>query len=382
MTKKLICLLLAAVMLITVTACGTVKQDSKAETETYYNYDLSGFFKLGKYKDIKVTAFDTEPTDEEIEEMMQSYMDSDSFFKVVDRAAKKEDRVTIDYVGKLDGEAFEGGTAEDAKIILGNSGYIDGFDDAIVGMKKGETKDANLTFPEDYNNPNLKGQDTVFTITLKEVEEAVPSELTDKFLAEYSDMFDTVDELRDYCKDTIKSRKESQLSYQNNQACLEAIRETSEYLGDLPKADLDRNLSTITEQIQNTFMQYLMYGYFDGTIEEFIKASTGKDCEKADDYFKEASISQTRDELILASIAKAEKISVTDEEYKELTGKYKDYGSESEEAFVEDNGGEAYLKWYLLQNKVLDFILENVTFVDKDGNKVDYPAPTEVPDAE
>ena len=120
-------------------------------------------------------------------------------------------------------------------------------------------------------------------------------------------------------------------------------------------------------------MQYLMYGYFDGTIEEFIKASTGKDCEKADDYFKEASISQTRDELILASIAKAEKISVTDEEYKELTGKYKDYGSESEEAFVEDNGGEAYLKWYLLQNKVLDFILENVTFVDKDGNKVEVP---------
>ena len=369
-------------MVLALTSC-TVKQDESAKTETCYNYDLSGYVKVGDYKNLKVTAFDTEPTEEEIQKEIDDFINGDYFYKEVDREAQMGDKVDISYVGKYtDGEAFEGGTADNQKIILGNSGYIEGFDESVVGMKKGETKDCPMKFPDDYNNPELQGKDVIFTITLNAIYEPVKGELTDEFLAEYNeytDYFTTVDELREYCRNYLANKKQSSEDNENQNALIKALKDISEFYGELPEADLARNLEAFKTSVENSYSQYIMYYGFDGTKEEFISQMTGEEVTDIEAYYKERAEEVTKNELILAAVAKAEKLSVTEDEYKEFISQYQNYGAESEEALVEQAGGEAQVKWYLLSNKVMDYLTETVTFVDKDGNEVEYPHPTEEP---
>lgn len=372
MKKRILAILLCVVLLIVIAGC------NKSEENKYYNYDLSSYIDLGEYKGLKVTLFSTEATEDEINEYVQNYIENTVFTKAVNKAAAEGDTINIDFVGKIDGVEFDNGSAEDQELVLGQGGYIDGFEDGIVGMKPGETKDVTATFPEDYGSDDLNGKEAVFTITLNAVLEEIDGELTDNFLAAYGTDYTSVAALKEAAKSYIESQKENYEAAYNKDGVISAILETTE-IKDYPEAELTRNVESIQESYENYYAQYTTYGMFDGTMIEFINTYTGENYETVEEFYNKYAEDQTRIELILAAVAKDANLSVSDDEVNELSGSYADYSYESEDAFLEAVGGKDYLRWYLLYNKTIDWLVEQTVWLDQDGNEVVYPEPTAEP---
>ena len=139
---------------------------------------------ITKYKGVEIDKVDsTKVSDDDVESQINSVLQSKATTtEVTDRAAHNGDTVTIDYEGKKDGVAFDGGTATDAQLTLGSGTFIDGFEDGVVGHNIGDTFDLDLTFPENYGNEELAGQAVVFTVTLKAISQTDVPELTDEFV--------------------------------------------------------------------------------------------------------------------------------------------------------------------------------------------------------
>ena len=150
--------------------CGMKEEDMKYLKD----FDPSKYVTLGEYKGMNITIPKTEVTDEDVD----SYIDyllsaNESYVDITDRdVAQNGDVANIDYEGKKDGVAFDGGTAQGYDLNLGSGVFIDGFEDGVVGMKVGETKDLTLTFPDNYANEDLAGAEVVFTVTLNSIKEA------------------------------------------------------------------------------------------------------------------------------------------------------------------------------------------------------------------
>ena len=137
--------------------------ETESETKVYPDeayldgINLGDFVELGDYKGVDVTVTKAEVTDEMVDQYIQSVLDSNKNKEEVDRAVKDGDVVDIKYVGKKDGVEFDGGSSDSYELTIGSNTFIDGFEDGVIGMKKDETKDLNLTFPEDYSNTDLEG---------------------------------------------------------------------------------------------------------------------------------------------------------------------------------------------------------------------------------
>ena len=143
-----------------------------------------GTAQLGEYKGVSVLVQSTEVTDEEVEEEIQKNLDDNPDFVEVDRPAEEGDTVNIDYKGTQDGVEFAGGTGEDTDLVLGSGDFIDGFEDGLIGAVKGETRELDLTFPEDYHEEALAGQAVVFEVTVNAVKEEQAAVLDDAFASE------------------------------------------------------------------------------------------------------------------------------------------------------------------------------------------------------
>ena len=127
---------------------------------------------IDAYKGLKIKKFEYNVSDEDVEKEMKKILESSATDKEVEgRACRLGDTVNIDFSGSVDGEKFPGGTAEDYNLVLGSGSFIPGFEDAVVGMKKGDNKDINVRFPDDYQADNLRGKDAVFNITLHKITE-------------------------------------------------------------------------------------------------------------------------------------------------------------------------------------------------------------------
>ena len=163
--------------------------------------------KLGDYKKLKAKKAAVNVDKKEIDEVIQRIQKGLSEKKEVKRAAKLGDEVVIDFVGKKDGEAFQGGTGKDYPLVLGSNSFIPGFEDALVGLKAGDTKDVKLAFPKDYHAKDLAGQDVVFEVTVKKVNSVKLPALDDKFAAK-AGPFTSMDDLRKDIKAEITAQAE------------------------------------------------------------------------------------------------------------------------------------------------------------------------------
>ena len=167
--------------------------------------DIMPDVKLGDYENIKVVYDEPEVTDDDVEDVLRRIAESYAEPKVVKRAAKNGDEVIIDFKGKKDGKAFDGGSAKDYHLRLGSGQFIPGFEDGIVGHEVGDKFDLDITFPKDYASTELAGAKTVFEILLKQVSEInVPA--IDDDLAKKSGAFETLKELREDIMKNLKSR--------------------------------------------------------------------------------------------------------------------------------------------------------------------------------
>ena len=363
MKKRIMALFLAMAMVVTATACGKgYKVGDKGEV---YN----DFIKIKKWKELEVERVDPTPVkDEDINMSIESDLQTlAETIDITDRAAAMGDQVVIDYVGKLDGVAFQGGTANDKTITLGEAGFIDGFEKGIVGHKPGEKFDLPLTFPSDYQpNPDLAGKAVVFTITLDKIQEIVIPELNDETVAKLSDKAKTVDEYKAQVKaDLEKSNKESAEAQMKASAFAAFIKqcEVIEY----PKERLEDAIEDCTEMYTEQLEQ--MASMYYGTTLEELKKSTGMSEEDLlGASFKDIAKEQLLSELAIELIQKVEKFDFSDKAYEKfLEDQAKLYGYEDgdavEEAYEEMYGEDSF-KLAFKQEKVAEFIYKNCKVVE------------------
>ena len=293
MKNRLLVMFLILCMAVSMTACGNEQAKEPAETTdetTEMDTSALGTSKLtelGEYKGIAYTPYDTTVTDAEVEAQVQ-YMVSTSFHKQPQETATETSVVNIDYVGKKDGVAFEGGTAAGTELDLGNSHFIKGFAESIVGMKVGETKDCPMTFPEDYHAADLAGAEVVFTITVNDCWEKIPAELNDEFAADQG--YDSVDALyagiRKNMEDQNAQTAKSDMEYQLIQT---AINNST---FDMNEEEIQLYISDLESQYE-TYAMY--YGY---DLETYVTIASGMTMKEFEEQCREIAIYRIQCPLI------------------------------------------------------------------------------------
>jgi trigger factor len=270
---------------------------------------------LGDYKKLKAEKAKITVAAKDVNEIIERMRNGMGEKKTVERAAKDGDEVKIDFVGKKDDVAFDGGTATDYDLTLGSNSFIPGFEEGIVGKKVGETFDLKLKFPETYHVADLKGTDVVFTTTLKEVKEIVLPELTDEFAAKVGP-FTTVDELKADIKRELTAQKEREDSEKIKDELVKQLIEVST----VPVPEI--LVKDQAESIERDMTQNLMYQGL--TLDQYLENKGFESKEKwLETEVKDAATKRVQAGLVLAELSKAEKIEATNEELEEHVNLYK-----------------------------------------------------------
>ena len=250
-----------------------------------------------------------EPTVEEseIEERLKTLLDNNAPFKKIkeERALENNDQATFDFVGKIDGEEFEGGKAENFELVIGSGQFIPGFEEQMVGLNKGETKDLTVKFPEDYQSADLAGKEAVFTVTINEIKAKSSAELDEAMVKRLipGDDNATADTVKEKIAEQVKSEKVSKLYNETlKPQLIEAL--VAEYNFDLPQNIVDQEIDA---QINNkaremTEEELAEYKDNDAKIDELRES------------VKEDAIRSVKATFLVDALAKKEKIEVNDQE--------------------------------------------------------------------
>ena len=302
--------------------------------------------------DVTLAKADLECTDAEVEEDIQSQLEN---FKELNTDKKLEvksgDDVSIDYVGTMDGEEFEGGSAEDYTLTIGSGSFIEGFEDQLIGTHPGDQVTVNVTFPDPYeNNPDYAGKDASFAVTVKGIYQL--GEFTDEFVQKnLSDKAQTVDEYKQYLKDTnYQTNLENAITeYVTNN--VSAKKYPKDYLKHLKSLQM-----TIDEEEFNYMAQmYAAYGMnFDySNVMQYKGAANSDEYEK---ILQEAAEKACLNNMAYQDLAADAGITISDEDYET----FKTDNQITDE--VEEMYGKAYMiQQYVLPEKVRDYIEEHVT---------------------
>lgn len=277
--------------------------------------------KIGDYKNLKSTAKKVSVTKKDIAEITDRLKKGFSSKKTVQRPAKLTDEVNIDFEGKKDGIAFDGGKGEKYDLVLGSNSFIPGFEDGIIGKKTGETFDLKLTFPEDYHSDNLKGAEVVFTTTINEIKEVVEPELNDE-LAAKAGPFKTVEELEDDIKREITKQKETEATEKLKDDLVAELVEKSTV--PVPDVLLKDQMKLIEQDTNRNLM------YRGMSIDDYIKSLKYKDKNDwLENEVRPIAEKRVKAGLLLAELSKVEKIEATENELLEKINQLgKQYPSE------------------------------------------------------
>ena len=357
----------------TAAASETAATETEAETETEayyaYNYDLDQLVSLGDYKGLTYTIADTSVTEEEIDtEIGYKLKEYEAPEQITDRAAEDGDTVNIDFEGKMDGETFNGGSAEGYTLVLGSGSFIDGFEDGLVGVKPGEKVTLDLKFPEEYpNNPDLAGKDVAFDVTINYIHgETITPELNDEFVVSLGlDDVKTVDAYREYVRGYLTEGKISDAeSSMRNELVEKAVANAQ--VKELPEE--------LVEQYKNEYTSYYSeYAqYFGMELEDFLTQymnnMTVEDLEKeARTYGEDAA----KHMLVICAIAKAEGLDNTDDGYDEKLADYAEQNNFDSVETFEETYGKEYLKQVIINERVFDFLADNATGVEADETETE-----------
>ncbi len=332
MKKRILALLLCASTVISVTGCGS-KGESAEATEAVENtesteeapavplakYDLKGsdYVTLCDYSAIEVTiSGDYEVTDQDVLDYVEKIFTQGGPFYTADQdktTVEEGDIVNVDYVGKLDGEAFQGGTAENQNIDVSNNSsasgtsYIDGFTDGLLGASVGDVIDSNVTFPEDYNNEDLAGKEVVFTFTVNSIQKEVTVDTMDDEFASEQFHVDSVDAVYEQVRQYLESSAES--THKND--IYSAIED---YLLDNCTIDMPADYrSDVIEAIRQNFISRYCDG--DESQMESVLTSYGYTEESIEQEWSDSVESSIKLELIVKAIAEKEDIQIDDTEF-------------------------------------------------------------------
>ena len=305
---------------------------------------------LGAYKGIEVDKVEAAVSDEEVDAEIERERERNArSVSVSDRAVQDKDQTVIDFEGFVDGVAFEGGKGENYPLTIGSGAFIPGFEEQLIGKNIGEECDVNVTFPEDYHADNLAGKPAVFKVTVKEIKEKVLPELDDEFAAEVSE-FDTLAEYKEDVKKNLTEKREKDVKNAKEDAVVDAIIANATM--DIPEAMIEtQQRQMVQEFAQNIQMQGL-------SIDQYFQF-TGLTAEKMMEQVKPQAEKRIKSRLVLEAVAKAENITVSDEDFdKEVEKMAEMYQMEA--AKVKESIGEEGKKQMmedLAVQKAADFVV-------------------------
>ena len=306
-----------------------LKSIDEKKVEFLFTLTLKPEVKLGKYQNLGVKKEEVNVTQEEIEQSIENLRNRYSETIPKEGKAENGDIAIIDFEGFKDGVPFEGGKGENYSLTLGSNTFIPGFEDGVLGMKIGEEKDLNLTFPEDYQSEELKGKDVVFHVVLNDLKTLSIPELDEDFFEDLGmEGVNSKETLEDALKENIKVQKESEIENKYMDDLLEEAAKNTEV--DIPEVMIEEEIDRMVGQFEERMN---MQGI---SLDDFLKM-TGSNLEALREQMKEEAGKRVKFRLMLEEIAKKEKIEMSDEdalkEAESLAEKYKMKVEEFKEAF-------------------------------------------------
>ncbi|MCU6786552.1 trigger factor [Aedoeadaptatus acetigenes] len=316
---------------------------------------------LGDYKGLEIEAVPDEVSDEMIDNEIDKQRHLNArHINIDDRAAEDGDKVNIDFEGKVDGVAFEGGSAEDQELELGSGSFIPGFEEGIVGHEIGETFDIDVKFPEDYFNEDLKGKDAVFTITLNSIAVEELPEVDDEFIKDISE-FDTVDEYKADLKKQKTEEVEANAKNIRMDRALEAAAANAKV--DVPEVmvnnAIDEQIRSMDNNMRSQGLQLEQYLQMLGQSLDDFKDSMRPDAEK-----------EVLKSLVLEAIVEAEKFEISDDEVeayaREMSERYFKGDEDKQEEMIKTmmESNKDLMKSDLERKKAVELLVDNAKEVE------------------
>lgn len=348
MKKKFLAAVLAAVMMFTVIGCGNGAGDGKVKLKAHSDEKTTVTVTLGEYKGMALKG----ATDAELQSTLDSLCNSLATEEEIDGPAESGDTVNINYAGYLDGVAFEGGTDDSEAgydLTLGSGAFIAGFEDGLIGAKKGESRDLNLTFPETYsNNPDLAGKAVVFKVTVNAVKRTVIPELNDELAVTAG--YASLEELKTDAKESL-DKEAYQTTVSNTLLEICSVENIPSYEIDKAADEFYHSYYDYCEQMATAYgmdvayILYYMTGY--SSPEEFQA------------YSKVYADKQINYQYIIEAIFQNEKLDISEDEYMTRAMEYaKQYGYDNYEDFETDYTKEI-IEGAIQMDYVMDYIIEN-----------------------
>ncbi|KIZ55595.1 trigger factor [Bacillus sp. FSL R5-0654] len=307
--------------------------------------------KLGDYKGLNVEKDDTAVTDEDVQEELKGMQNRQAELVVKEEGAiENGDTVVLDFEGFVDGEAFEGGKAENYSLEVGSGSFIPGFEEQLVGLEAGAEKDVEVTFPEEYHAEDLAGKPAVFKVKIHEIKAKELPALDDEFAKDVDEEVETLAELTEKTKKRLEEAKENEAEGKLREELVAKASENAEV--DIPQAmvdtELDRMMKEFEQRLQMQGMNLELYFQFSGQDENALK-----------EQMKEDAAKRVKSNLTLEAIAAAENLQVSDEEVEEELSKMAEAYNMPIENIKQAIGSTEAMKEDLKVRKAIDFLVEN-----------------------
>ena len=329
-------------------------ENNEDNVEVVFTIPVLPEITLGDYKSVKVEKEALDVNDEKVNAEIEIMRSNAGKLKEVadDEAAKDKDVANINFEGFVDGEAFDGGKAEGFDLTLGSKSFIDTFEDQIIGHKKGDEFDVNVTFPEEYHAENLKGKPAVFKVKVNSIKRKEEAELNEDLAKELG--YDSVEDLKAKTKENLTKREETRIENEHKGKVVDAVVEGVNF--EIPEAIVEREIQF---QINRFAQQLQMQGM---SLNQYFEM-TGQNIEKMRESIKESAEKSVKRDLVLNEIAKVEKIEATEEEVNaELDRTALMYGMDREGLIgeVKKSGNYARfiddIKYQIVNRKTVDLL--------------------------
>lgn len=319
--------------------------------------DLDRYITPADHKNMEIHV--TRPVVDD--EIIESYINRELLDGLVkDRAVEDGDVVDIDYVGRKDGVAFDGGSAEGYRLVIGSGGFIPGFEEGLIGVMPGETVDLELTFPEDYRNKEMAGQEVVFTVTVNGIAYSVSyAQATSEDLERLGLDCGTKEELWELAEEASKERAKEQFAADCESAVIE------ELVAGTQVKSVPEHL--VEEEVQGyiRYISFLTTDKYGMEIEDFVAQAYGLTFEEYKAQLTDMYTEIVKRYLAVEAVARQEGIEVTDEMlYERAAKEAKERGYDSAKELVDSVGYTTY-RMYIVQELVLERLMETVTIVEE-----------------
>ena len=310
---------------------------------------------LGEYKGLEIQETDGEVSEKEIDQYIDTVRDKQAEVSDVtdaDAQLQKGDTANIDFVGKKDGEAFAGGSAQGYDLVIGSGSFIPGFEEQMEGMKLGEVRNVELNFPEDYYVTDLAGQPVVFEVTLNAIKRKTLPELNDEFVKDVSN-FETVDAYKEDIKAMLTEEKAAEIKNRYKAEAAQKVTEQSDVVA--PESQVKAEAENFMNDIKFQMSQQGI------SLEDYVKLTNGN-MEDIENECKTRAESFVKQNIVFEAIAEKEGFEISDEEldaeFNKMAEMYKQPVETVKEVF-NMRGQVGLIKRNLLLEKVSDFLLEN-----------------------